>query len=135
MRQYTARFIPLHRRGIELSYNEPCVIRDAQGNIIQRSRNLAGIRRYVSNHAIAVIAIDRIGEIHKHPTSGRVYSEGKLMILFRDRSSYETNFSCFSVLANIVRNWRNVYGAPIRVMGTNTGTVSYSNPTLKELAR
>ncbi len=95
---------------------ERCIIRDKNGNPIQSSRNLRGIRAYVSNHAIDTLAIDRL-------PSG----EGKLMILFRDHSSYETNFADFTVLRDFVRRWRNVYGAPLMVNTQECGKVSYSN--------
>jgi hypothetical protein len=47
------------------------VIRDRDGRVIQQSRNLAGIRRYVSNHLKKLIAVDRIRN-----------NEGQLSILF-----------------------------------------------------
>jgi hypothetical protein len=100
------------------------VIRDKDGNVVQRSRNLAGIRRYVGGHTpplIKVLAIDRIGVKNL---------EGKLMILFENGNSYETNFGDFGVLAGFVARWRNVYGAPLRVNGEDCGKVSYDNPKL-----
>lgn len=107
-------------------------IRDKNGNAIQTSRNLAGIRRYVGIHLIKWLDICPIGE------NG---SEGQLSILFDDNSSFQTNFASFGVLKNFVRNWRNVYGAPLLIGGEQFGTVAYDNkfladdllPTVKEL--
>lgn len=99
------------------------VIRDAEGHIIQRSRNLAGIRRYVSAHSIKALALDRLSDSAAHPA-------GKLCILFSDGSSFETNFASFQVLQNFVRNWRNVYGAPLLIDTVASGKVSYQNPAL-----
>jgi hypothetical protein len=97
-------------------------IRDTDGKIIQKSRNLAGIRRYVSNHVIKVLSISPIGN--------EKYPEGKLLILFEDRSSFETNFASYHVLRNMVRNWRNVYGSPLVVAGQDCGKVEFKNPFL-----
>ena len=96
------------------------VIRDRDGNEISRSRNLRGIHSYVRDHAIAVLAIDEFG-----------VGEGKLMILFNDGSSFETNFSSFETLRYHVRAWRNVYGANLLYCGKPCGVVSYYNPFLK----
>jgi hypothetical protein len=85
------------------------VISDRDGTIIQRSRNLAGIRRYVGQRgtpAIKRLAVDRIGDW-----------EGKLSILFENGASYETNFGSFKVLASFVYRWRNVRGSPLLING------------------
>lgn len=103
------------------------VIRDSSGNVISRSKNLRGIREYVSNHLITRLDISPIGESK--------YPEGKLSILFDDGSSFECNFASLVVLANFVRNWRNVWGAPLSVSGTPIGTVSYHHEYLAELCR
>lgn len=97
------------------------VIRDCEGNVISQSKNLAGIRRYVGKHTIKWLAIDTIGK------NGL---EGKLMILFGDGSSFETNFASYTVLKIWIRNWRNVYGAPLLVNGRPKGIVEYYNPSL-----
>ena len=95
------------------------VIRDKDGNIIQRSKNLAGIHRYVGTHAINLLSISRIGQ-----------GEGKLCISFEDGSSFESNWPTFSALLLHVRNWRNVYGAPLSVNGGWCGKVGRDNPAL-----
>lgn len=96
-------------------------IRDTDGNVVSRSRNLRGIRTYVSKttNLISVLSIDRLA-----------HDEGKLMILFSNGDSYETNFASFDVLKGFVRRWRNVYGAPLRVNGYVSACVSKDNPRL-----
>jgi hypothetical protein len=95
-------------------------IRDRDGNVISQSRNLAGIRRYVSGHTPAVIKVLDISEIG--------IGEGKLSILFENECSFETNFASYSVLKGFVSRWRNVYGAPLTVNGQPAGKVSTHNP-------
>jgi hypothetical protein len=104
------------------------VIRDTHGNIIQRSRNLAGIRRYVSKNPIKLLAIFGEDKASKNPD---LYP-GKLLILFADGASYEVNFASFYVLKGFVRRWRNVYGADLRVNSDLCGKVSSSNPALQQ---
>jgi len=100
--------------------DEMNVIRNSQGFIIQRSKNLAGIRRYVSKNIIKILAMDAISNY-----------EGKLCILFTNGCSFETNFASYTVLKNFVRNWRNVYGSKLIINGSEFGIVEYKNPALK----
>lgn len=95
----------------------PCVIRDRLGNVVQTSRNLAGIRRYVSNHIIQRLAVDK--------TSNGC---GMLSILFDNDYSYQTSFADYTVLTDFVRRWRNVRGAPLLINGADAGVVSAWNP-------
>lgn len=102
-------------------------IRDKDGKVIRQSRNLAGIRRYVSGWNAPIINAMAVDEI--------AGGEGKLMMMFKDGSNYETNFASFAVLCGFVRNWRNVYGAPLMVNGEDAGTVGYKNEKLAKHAR
>jgi hypothetical protein len=95
-------------------------IRDRDGNVISKSRNLAGIRRYVGGHTAPLIKVLDISEIGA--------GEGKLCILFENRCSFETNFCSYSVLKGFVRRWRNIYGSPLTVNGQPAGIVSALNP-------
>ena len=95
-------------------------IRDRDGNVISKSRNLAGIRRYVSGHIPPLIKVLDVSEIGDR--------EGKLCILFESECSFETNFCSYSVLKGFVRRWRNVHGAPLTVNGQPAGRVSIHNP-------
>lgn len=97
----------------------PEVIRDTDGKVIQRSRNLRGIREFVGKHLIKVVDISKIGT-----------SEGKLCILFEDGYSFETNFASFQTLKETVRNWRNMYGAPLLINGISRGIVKVDNSFL-----
>ncbi len=78
------------------------VILDHFGKPIQRSRNLAGIRRYVGKHLIKKMSIRPIADM-----------EGELLILFENGATYETNFGSYEVLVDFVARWRNVYGANV----------------------
>jgi hypothetical protein len=100
--------------------NLPEVIRDRDGNPIHRSRNLAGIRRYVGGRHAPII---RNLLVHAIGTSA-----GKLMILFEDGSSYETVFNDYGRLLSFVKNWRNVHGSPFLVNGVDAGTVHRNHP-------
>jgi hypothetical protein len=95
-------------------------IRNENGAVIGKSKNLAGIRRYVSRNLIKCLAIDSIGN-----------GNGKLCILFDNGSSFECNFTSFEVLKNFVRNWRNVYGAKLVVNGFESQGISYQNIALR----
>lgn len=97
------------------------VIRDRDGKAISKSRNLAGIRRYVGGRTPPMIKVLDVSEIGA--------GEGKLSILFENGCSFETTFVSHSVLTGFVRRWRNVYGAPLTVNGQASGTVSNRNPS------
>ena len=92
-------------------------IRDRDGNAVQRSRNLAGIRRYVSTHIIERLAVDM--------TSNGC---GMLSILFDNGCSFQTSFADYSGLTDLVRRWRNVLGSPLLVNGWPAGEVSKDCP-------
>lgn len=93
-------------------------IRDKNGDIIQQSRNLAGIRRYVGKNLIKTLDVCLLdGE-----------GTGQLSILFDNACSFQTNFASYQILCNFVRNWRNVYGAPLSINGVASGKVCKSNP-------
>lgn len=92
-------------------------IRDRNGGIVSSSRDSRGIRRYVSNNRIKVLAIDRLQD-----------NQGKLLILFENGSSYEENWCSFFLLCDSLRRWRNVYGSPLRVNGEDKGKVGKDNP-------
>lgn len=95
-------------------------IRDKNGKVIRKSRNLRGIREYVSStkSPIKLLAIDRI------------YGGGKLCILFEDGTNYETNFADYSILKHFVRRWKNAYGAPLLINTAPSGIVEFKNPAL-----
>jgi hypothetical protein len=81
-------------------------IRDKDGNVIQTSKNLAGIRRYVRKHLIKIIQMDKLRD-----------GSGMLSILFRDGASFQTPFASYSVLKAVVARWRNVRGAKVVTFG------------------
>lgn len=90
------------------------VIRDADGNVIQRSKNLAGIRRYVGSLRPPIIKTLDMSEIGDE--------EGKLSILFENGNTFETNFASFKVMKEFVYRWRNIWGAPFSINGCPSDT-------------
>jgi hypothetical protein len=95
-------------------------ILDKDGDIVSKSKNLRGIREYVSDNIIKILDISEIG-----------ISEGLLSIYFESGNSYQANFASFEVLKNFVRNWRNTYGARLLVNGIVSGKIEYNNPNLQ----
>ena len=91
------------------------------GKVIQSSRNLAGIRRYVAHNVIRTLHI-----CHEESNEW----EASLNILFDNGAIFQTKFGSFTVLCGFVRRWRNVYGAPLVIDAVNQGEVSYNNPAL-----
>jgi hypothetical protein len=94
-------------------------IRNRDGEVIQSSRNLAGIRRYVGKHIIKQLDIFPLGS-----------GEGQLSILFESGNSFQTNFVSYTVLKEFVRNWRNCYGCPFSIGGEDKGKLAFDNPNL-----
>ncbi len=76
------------------------VIRDCDGNIIHRSANLLGVRRYLgrTKSPIKVLSISKVGEW-----------EGNLSILWEDGCSYKTLFASYVCLKDFIKRWRNTY--------------------------
>ncbi len=89
------------------------VIRDKDGNAVQRSKNLRGIRAYVGKHIVKTLDVSEVGS-----------GEGKLSILFDNGCSFETTFASLTVLRLFVSQWRNAYGAPLTLDGKPAGIVS-----------
>lgn len=99
------------------------VIRDKSGYVVSRSRNLRGIRQYVSGHTppiIKMLSVSPIGD-----------GEGKLLILFENGNSYEANFASFVVLKQFVRAWKDIHGSPFWYDGKRCGEVTRNNPHLQ----
>jgi hypothetical protein len=98
----------------------PCLIRDRDGSIIGRSRNLAGIRKYVGGRSAPIIKILDVSHVGQW--------DGMLSIMFEDGTSFQTEFASYSVMVDFVRRWRNVHGAPLTIDGASAGVVSKTNP-------
>jgi hypothetical protein len=94
------------------------------GEIVQRSRNLAGIRRYVSSHLIEELHIAPKSDGQINVSSNR----GWLYIVFSNGATFQTDFASYEVLKGFVSRWRNVYGAPLWMAGHPAGVVSARNP-------
>ena len=95
-------------------------IRNREGAVISRSRNLRGLRRAVGKQLVSWVSINEIAK-----------EEGKLCVMFANGDSCETNFASFYVLKRVIRNWRNLYGVKLLAQGEDVGTICYSNPALQ----
>jgi hypothetical protein len=100
---------------------------DPQGNPVKKSRNLRGIREYISNRLVSNIQIRAIPGTDR---GGML--QGGIKVEFADGHYWMGRFASISTLKWTLRNWRNVYGAPLYVDGTLVGKVSYRNPALQE---
>lgn len=94
-----------------------CIIK--AGRIIQQSRNLAGIRRYVGTHLIQRLSITEYQD-----RSAQLYIE------FEDGASFRSAFCSAAVLREFVRRWRNVYGATLWMNDRDAGKITWDNPNL-----
>ena len=92
-------------------------IHNKNGDIVQRSKNLAGIRRYASKHGIDNVRL-----------TGFTDGTGMLTVYFSDGASSTVSFASFEVLQMFVRNWRNARGAGMVVNGLNRGKVTTKEP-------
>jgi len=91
-------------------------ILDKAGNVVQSSRNLAGIRRYVGKHIISALHLVQFED-----------KSGLLRIEFENGNVFHEPFSSYEVLKGFVRRWRNVYGAPLWTQGQDTNTNVYAD--------
>lgn len=89
------------------------------GNVISRSKNLAGLRRWISGHSVASVFI------HKYKDGS-----GYLCVKFHGGDHCTTTFASYSVLCHTLRHWRNLYGAKLFISGTQSDPVHYGNPDL-----
>ena len=101
------------------SLRDPCIVYDGDGNPVNTSANLRGIRRYVGQNIVEFVDLKALSK-----------GTGMLHIVFDDGATFETPFASYSVLVNSVRNWRNLYGAPLRIEGEDKGKVGYKNIAL-----
>ncbi len=101
------------------------VVKNADGEVVQRSRNLAGIRQYVAGKHGLYRPIERLCINERDGGTGMLY------IRFENGCTYETDFASWAVLKQWVRRWRNVYGSPLLVNGVYSGTVASDNPVLE----
>jgi len=94
-------------------------IHNTNGDIIRRSKNLQGIRRFASQEGIERVEIRRFAD-----------GEGLLTVHFCGAHT-DVNFASFSILQGFVRQWRNAHGAPLLVDGIPSGIVTTKNPALE----
>lgn len=77
------------------------VIYGPDGAIVNRSKNLAGVRRYASKHAMASIHL-----------VGRPGGAGELHIKFDNGARFNGPFASYDVMRAWVDRWRNAKGVP-----------------------
>lgn len=92
-------------------------VTDSTGRIVNQSRNLAGVRRYVRRHLIDRVSIAEL-------PSGR----GDLTIAFANGCRFRTTFESYSVLREWLARWRHVWGSPLSINGQDAGFISSRNP-------
>jgi hypothetical protein len=81
----------------------PFQVISSDGRVLNTSRNLAGIRKYVSKDPITHITL-----VHRG-------SEGTLQLKLYSGATYEAPFASFEVMRDFVDRWRNARGVPVEV--------------------
>lgn len=99
-------------------------VKDKDGNVIRRSRNLRGIRDHVADYLVNTLDVSRLSD-----------GGGRLSVTFVNGDSYETNFADFKVLCLLVRGWRNVCGVLLTINGAPADYARWSNPELRRLSQ
>lgn len=102
-------------------YAQEHYLYDEQGRVVRKSRNLRGIREYVSRMPVSHVMIQELDR-----------GEGGIKVMFQNNWYWTGRFACFGVLKWALRNWRNLYGAPLTVNGQPGGLVGYRNAALIE---
>jgi hypothetical protein len=95
-------------------------VKAPNGKILNRSRNLAGIRRYVSKDPITTI------ELHHRPDS-----KGVLKLTLYSGATFETDFQSYQVMKDFVTRWRNAHGVPVKVFDSFGKEIGYSHEKVK----
>lgn len=98
------------------SYAGPSYLYDENGREVSKSRNLAGIRRYVSRRQVQAVHIQKLE-----------HGEGGIRIEFVNGWYWLGRFADYGVLKWTLRNWKNIQMAPLVVDGNPSGLVSYHN--------
>jgi 2'-5' RNA ligase len=76
-----------------------------------------------------------IRSIHVNRRGVGSYPEGRLTFFFMRGANRYVDFCSLGVLAQALREWRNLKGVPLFVDNATAGVVSYQNPVLAALAR
>jgi hypothetical protein len=82
--------------------NAPLVVVAPDGRVLNRSRNLAGIRKFVGKDPITRIVLAR-----------RSGGEGTLKLTLYSGATFEAPFADYTVMRNFVARWRNASGVPV----------------------
>jgi hypothetical protein len=103
------------------TYTEVHYLYDESGRAVRKSRNLRGIREYVSQMPVQRVLIQELDKGH-----------GGIRVDFVNHWCWKGRFASFGTLKWALRSWRNLFGAPLIVNGTPSGTVGYRNAALQE---
>jgi hypothetical protein len=91
-------------------------IRNSNGTIIGRSKNLNGIRRFASRYGIESLYLGG-------------YADGTgILVVYFNGASATAYFASFEVMQQFVRNWRNARGAAVNINGVARGVVTSKEP-------
>lgn len=113
-------------------------VRDSGAADVPAKMSHATIRRLMGKVLVDRVDIWKIprGNWNIHdPNRGDLPREAKIQIVYRqgnDRKVWNDSWCSYSVLKWALRNWRNLYGAPLFVDGEPAGKVDYRNPALAE---
>jgi hypothetical protein len=101
-------------------------VRNAQGGVILRSKNLAALRRYVRNAPSALYSVNLI----KYPSGN-----GMLSLVWANGDVSETSFASWRVMLGTVNRWRGLHGARVSWEGFYYGELSPKNPLWASIVR
>ena len=108
---------------LEISFND-----GSTSKIVNRSRNLRGVRRYLKDNPAKRIFIYDKGFFTNKESN---ISKPSLTIIFENGAHFGCEFESFRVLKQTIRNWRNLYGVPISINGIYSGLNVKSNNSLQ----
>lgn len=94
---------------------------NATGVPVRRSRNLRGLRQHIAHNLVDRVSI--------YPISG---GQGVLEVMFANGDVHRGQWADFGMIKNSLRNWRNLYGAPLFINGAPAGQVRWNNERLAE---
>jgi hypothetical protein len=117
---------------------ERIIIRDHNGNQVRSSRNLRGIVEHMRRRLVKVVGLSQILPPDIRERFPKTDGRGKLMILWEDGTSVETEFMSFGCLCEWVRARSWLRGSPLvidGVDGRHEGKLDKGNEVLRSHCR
>ena len=114
-------FSPSETASYPENYSDLCYIYDPEGRLVSMSRNLVGIKSYVSKNPVRYVEIQQFE-----------HDEGGIKIVFQNGYYWLGRWADYTVVKWALRNWRNLAGAELRMNGKSVGKIGYRNPALAE---